>query len=124
MRGILLICGVLITGACLGQDRAADLALLSEEVSARLPTEEHFKGPLKIYNKHISDQILNDCVYEHSCSSYSQGALSTFGLFKGLMMTCDRLSRCSRASLAETSPFLLTKTGKIKEHWHEYKKPE
>ncbi|RED93362.1 membrane protein insertion efficiency factor YidD [Marinoscillum furvescens] len=81
---------------------------------------QKFKGLLKLYHVVFSEQILNDCIYEHSCSEFSQGAFDRFGFFKALMLTCDRLSRCNRTTLAETSRFRLTPEGKIKEEWDEY----
>lgn len=127
MRYILSTCLMLVLVLAQGQDFLDDIRLIKQRKAVNIAAKKEantFKGPLKFYNQVITDQILNDCVYEHSCSEFSQGSFNTFGFFKGLMMTCDRLTRCNRTSLAETSPLLLTKSGKIKEHWDEYKRPE
>lgn len=124
MRVILSITLLLISTFCIGQNASADLSLLYAHESKQKSSQVEFKGLLKFYNKNVTEQILNDCIYEYSCSEFSQGALHEYGLFKGLMMTCDRLTRCNRATLAETSRFLLTRNGRIKEHWNDYKKAE
>lgn len=115
---LLLVCA----GSVCGQDVAADMRLIQAKELHDKDASSEFKGVLKFYHNNITDQILNDCIYEHSCSEFSQHSFDTYGFFKGLMMTCDRLTRCNRTTLAETSPLRLTKTGKIKEHWDEYKK--
>lgn len=106
------------------QDKQADFLLLQKKVLGFNCEKVEFKGVLRFYHNHLSDQILNDCVYEYSCSEFSQGAFNAYGFFKGLMMTCDRLTRCNRTSLVETSPLQLTKFGKIKEHWDDYKRSD
>lgn len=124
IKTFVLIPLMVATLSSLAQNPADDLDMIRKKSRGSAEQNVTFKGLLKLYNQHFTDQILNDCVYEHSCSTYSQGAMSEFGPVKGLLMTCDRLSRCNRATLAETSPFRLTKEGRIKEHWDEYKKPD
>lgn len=101
-----------------GQSKLSDFDRVARQEEAE--EAKNFKGLLKLYHVVFSEQILNDCIYEHSCSEFSQGAFDRFGFFKALMLTCDRLTRCNRTTLAETSRFRLTPEGKIKEEWDEY----
>lgn len=71
-------------------------------------------GALTGYQKVISPQISADCLYELSCSRFSRVAIQEFGIFKGIALTADRISRCNR--VAATSIELLrinTQTGKV-----------
>jgi|GEM_PF-6181512 len=124
MRILVILLFWTISTATVGQSKVEDLNLLKTKTNLDINSEVAFKGALKVYNKLITDQILNDCIYEHSCSEFSQGAFNRFGLIKGFLMTCDRLMRCNRATLAETSRFQLTRTGRIKDDWDEYQKPD
>ncbi|MFN8346485.1 MAG: membrane protein insertion efficiency factor YidD [Spirosomataceae bacterium] len=55
-------------------------------------------GALTGYQKVISPQISADCLYELSCSRFSRGAIQEFGIFKGIALTADRISRCNRVA--------------------------
>ena len=71
-------------------------------------------GALTGYQKVISPQISADCLYELSCSRFSRVAIQEFGIFKGIALTADRISRCNR--VAATSIELLRinmQTGKV-----------
>lgn len=71
-------------------------------------------GALTGYQKVISPQISADCLYEQSCSRFSRAAIQEFGIFKGIALTADRLSRCNR--VAATSIELLRinlQTGRV-----------
>lgn len=110
------------------QDFRADLALVKAEALSD-HKEEHnekknsfFKGILKIYSNHISDQIINDCIYEESCSTFSQGAIREYGMLKGVMLSMDRMMRCNRMSQSSTLPVRFNEVGKISDHWYNYGK--
>lgn len=77
-------------------------------------------GLYGFYKRNISDQIINDCIYEHSCSTFSKGVYASFGLLKGTFLTIDRLTRCNRASASQILPARITKEGRIKDHWEDY----
>ena len=79
-----------------------------------------FKGLLKIYNRYFSEQIINDCIYQESCSTFSQGAINEYGLIKGGFLSADRLMRCNRASAMDIAPIRINNEGKIKDHWSRY----
>lgn len=55
-------------------------------------------GALTGYQKVVSPQISADCLYELSCSRFSRAALQEFGIFKGIALSADRLSRCNRVA--------------------------
>jgi len=46
------------------------------------------------YKKMISRQISANCEYQKTCSHFMREAISAFGLFGGLLLGIDRLSRC------------------------------
>jgi putative component of membrane protein insertase Oxa1/YidC/SpoIIIJ protein YidD len=134
MKNVLLffgaVCFFLISGNTWSQ--VTDLELLAESGSA--PTVQFgqakkskpkpflrfnpaywlLNGALTGYQKVISPQISADCLYELSCSRFSRVAIQEFGVFKGIALTADRLSRCNR--VAATSIELLRinpQTGRV-----------
>ena len=50
---------------------------------------------LNFYQKRVSVLISADCVYQLSCSQFSREAVNKKGLIAGVLMSADRLSRCS-----------------------------
>ena len=63
-----------------------------------------FGGLLFIYQKGISPQISVDCPYELSCSNFSKRCIQHYGIFKGLALTADRLTRCTQFTLIDLKP--------------------
>lgn len=55
-------------------------------------------GALTGYQKIISPQLSADCLYEQSCSRFSRAAIQEFGIFKGIALSADRISRCNRVA--------------------------
>ena len=103
------------------QDKNFDRKLLlhsSERTAMR--QDGFFKGLFSVYQNMFSDQILNDCIYEHSCSTFGQGALRAYGPVKGVFLTADRLMRCNRATLTQIAPVRINDEGKIRDHWKDY----
>ncbi len=49
---------------------------------------------LRLYRKHRPVKIGNRCVFEPSCSHYSELAIRENGLKKGIWLTIKRLYRC------------------------------
>lgn len=49
---------------------------------------------LKWYRNNISHILGHRCVYEPSCSRYSEIAFRKFGLIRGFILTIKRLIRC------------------------------
>lgn len=126
MRNIILFVVLLISVQAIGQDLRADLALVKAEAlheeEVKKDKSSFFKGILKVYSNHISDQIINDCIYEESCSEFGQGAMRAFGPLKGTMLTMDRMMRCNRLSQSGTMPVRFNEIGKISDHWYRYAK--
>jgi putative membrane protein insertion efficiency factor len=49
---------------------------------------------IRFYQKKISHKLGNRCVYDPSCSHYSEMAFRKKGLIKGIVLTLKRLYRC------------------------------
>lgn len=49
---------------------------------------------IRFYQKHISHRLGNRCVFDPSCSRYSELAFREYGFFKGIKLTIKRLRRC------------------------------
>jgi len=50
------------------------------------------------YKNFISPQDFSNCTFTPSCSEYAKIALEEKGIFKGYLMTFDRLCRCNGLS--------------------------
>lgn len=60
------------------------------------PVSLVFGGLLFAYQKTISVQIGANCPYEVNCSNFSRLCIRQYGLIKGIPLTADRLTRCTR----------------------------
>lgn len=49
---------------------------------------------LRFYQNHISEKLGNRCVFDPSCSRYSEQAFREKGFYKGFILTIKRLKRC------------------------------
>jgi|TARA_B110000285_G_scaffold160863_1_gene179681 putative membrane protein insertion efficiency factor len=49
---------------------------------------------LRFYQNNISEKLGNRCVFDPSCSRYSELAYRKKGFFKGTLLTLKRLHRC------------------------------
>jgi putative component of membrane protein insertase Oxa1/YidC/SpoIIIJ protein YidD len=56
--------------------------------------KKEVRGSEGFYKKIISRQISASCEYQKTCSHFMREAISAFGLFDGLLLGIDRLSRC------------------------------
>lgn len=79
-----------------------------------------YTGLVNFYKKNISVQIAANCIFEETCSHYSRKLVDEKGIFGGIVLSLDRLSRCNKVTLAETSPLRFTKKGKVIENIDEY----
>ena len=70
-------------------------------------------GSLNFYKKNISSQISAECLYEISCSTFSQMALKEYGMLKGIALTADRLARCNRISGTTINEYRVNNDGKV-----------
>lgn len=116
---LLLMCGVWFNLSA----QNPDLSVLVDAPDKSID-KKGSGGIFGFYSNYLSNQILNDCIYDHSCSVFSKGAIKELGAIKGVFLTADRLMRCNRASHAEMDPVRFNKEGKITDHWNDYKKPD
>tara|TARA_B110000259_G_C13956481_1_gene378932 strand:+ start:264 stop:620 length:357 start_codon:yes stop_codon:yes gene_type:complete len=49
---------------------------------------------LRFYQNNISEKLGNRCVFDPSCSRYSELAFREKGFFRGMSLTINRLKRC------------------------------
>ncbi|GGI56978.1 membrane protein insertion efficiency factor YidD [Winogradskyella haliclonae] len=49
---------------------------------------------IRFYQNHISEKLGNRCVFDPSCSRYSEQAFREKGFYKGFALTINRLGRC------------------------------
>lgn len=68
------------------------------------PVSLLYGGLLYVYQNAISPHFSADCLYHPGCSDFSKQAVKEFGLFKGGLLSVDRLSRCTRISSADIHP--------------------
>jgi len=79
-----------------------------------------YQGGLAVYQKHISPQLSTHCIFETSCSRFSRKLINEYGIVKGIFLTCDRLSKCNRITLSETSRLRRNKIGLVREEASSY----
>ena len=60
------------------------------------PISLFFGGMLFLYQKTISVQIGAACPYEINCSQFSKQCIQKYGIWKGIPLTADRLTRCTK----------------------------
>ncbi len=80
------------------------------------PISLFFGGSLFVYQKIISPQIQAGCAYDISCSNFAKQSIKKFGLLKGMSLSADRLTRCTRLSAADFHPVMINKDGKCVDH--------
>ncbi|OQX99099.1 MAG: hypothetical protein B6I24_03615 [Bacteroidetes bacterium 4572_128] len=74
------------------------------------------------YQKIVSEQFFATCLYEPTCSAYSRKLIKEFGIFKGIISSADRLSRCNKISATGIHHFKFDKkTHKVHEKTNFYK---
>ncbi len=87
-----------------------------------------FGGMLFTYQAVISSQIAADCPYEVSCSAFSKQSILEFGLIKGLALSADRVTRCTKSSIKQIHALRISEKGalidfpsyyRLKKHTHE-----
>ncbi|MBK7311971.1 MAG: membrane protein insertion efficiency factor YidD [Sphingobacteriaceae bacterium] len=87
------------------------------------PVTAFFGGAMFLYQKHISVQIGANCPFELSCSNFSKTVITKYGFFKGIALTADRLTRCTRLAGIDLIPGVdyNTRTNKILDPLNGYK---
>jgi putative membrane protein insertion efficiency factor len=73
--------------------RLADQFSLSKENTNELQTV--LSGLFLVYKSFFSSQDNQRCSFHPSCSEYGLEAFKKLGVIKGVICTCDRLTRCN-----------------------------
>lgn len=79
-----------------------------------------FGGLLFGYQKLISPQISASCSYEINCSNFSKLSIKKFGFIKGISLTSDRLTRCTKLASYDIHPLSINEYDKIIDHPDNY----
>ena len=77
------------------------------------PLSLAFGGSLLLYQRVISPQLMQGCAFDPSCSNFSKGCIKEFGILKGVALSADRLTRCTRLSAIDFHPLLFNEQGKV-----------
>jgi len=78
------------------------------------PVSLFFGGLMYVYQGVISPQLPSECLYDETCSHFSQHLIADYGLFKGIFTTSDRLMRCNRLSALDIHPLMINEeSGKV-----------
>lgn len=104
--------------ALLQQQAQAEKAIIEPERKITFnqqwnPLSWIYQGGVAFYQKNVSMQIAANCIFETTCSHFSKALVQEFGVLGGSLLTVERLSRCNRISLVETSPLHFNKSGKL-----------
>jgi putative membrane protein insertion efficiency factor len=68
-----------------------------------------YGGSLYVYQNFVSQHFSADCLYDPSCSDFSKQAVKEYGLFKGGLLSFDRLNRCNRIAATGLDPGTINK---------------
>lgn len=137
---ILLFFSCLISGTALAQTKE-DIAHLrnvefkNPEFSDRVvkygftegkktynPFYHILSSSMYLYQKVLSAQLSRGCAFNPSCSQYSKDLIKEYGIIKGTFLSSDRITRCTRISLADKSLYHFDKgDGKMHETVDRYK---
>jgi putative component of membrane protein insertase Oxa1/YidC/SpoIIIJ protein YidD len=77
------------------------------------PVSLVFGGGLFFYQKVISPQIVMGCAFNPSCSNFSKECVHEFGVVKGIFLSADRLTRCTRLSSIDFHPIMFDENKKV-----------
>ncbi len=125
---LILFLGILTSSQSIfAQSDITDISILQVKINSETKRQHSFVeignsknllgkilfSSLKFYKKNISQQISADCLYEISCSTFSQMALKEYGMLKGIALTADRLARCNRISGTTINEFRINENGKV-----------
>jgi len=85
------------------------------------PISLTFGGLLLFYQKVISQQLASHCPYEISCSEFSRLCIQEYGLFKGVALSADRLTRCTDFSRVDMNRLWFNESMQIIDPIERYK---
>lgn len=86
------------------------------------PVSLLFGGALYFYQSAVSKQLGTQCPYEVNCSNFSRICIRKHGLLKGIFLTADRLTRCTRLAAMDINKNtdLRRKTNKLIDNPDDY----
>jgi len=70
-------------------------------------------GVMYTYQHVVSPLLSRSCPYEITCSNFAKLSIHDWGLVKGVFIAADRVLRCNRISVMDTSPLNIDLSGKI-----------
>ena len=73
------------------------------------PVTLFFASSMYVYQSLISPQFAASCLYNPSCSQFSNALIRRYGLFKGVFLSADRLTRCNQISATDIHPLKFDK---------------
>ncbi len=83
-------------------------------LAAYNPFSASLKAAMYFYQHVLSEQLSKDCPYQVTCSNFSKLSVEHHGLLLGIIMTSDRLTRCSLFSFLDFQNYQsLDSSGKI-----------
>ena len=68
------------------------------------PLSLFYGGSLYVYQNFISQHLSASCLYHPSCSDFSKQSVKEYGIFKGSLLSFDRLNRCNRIAATDLNP--------------------
>lgn len=79
-------------------------------------------GMMYVYQNAISQQFSANCLYHPTCSEFSKQSISEYGIFKGIFLSTDRLTRCNKLGALDIHPITINeKTNKSEDPISLYK---
>ncbi len=87
------------------------------------PISLFFGGALFFYQSSVATQLAANCPHEISCSNFSKQVINRYGIIKGIVLTADRLTRCTALGKLDLNKNtdIDKKTGKIIDNPEQYK---
>jgi len=61
-------------------------------------------GLMYLYQNSLSQQLSASCLFEPSCSQFGKNAIRHYGIFKGIFLTADRITRCNKIAARDIHP--------------------
>lgn len=120
MKSLILLMSVLLCSAAMAQ--TSDIGLLREVSFDNGLYVETVPDSLSLLGKAsvaVNRQITGECYFEPECNQFVGQAVKEFGVVRGLIITTDRLTRCSRIGTASGHHF--SKDGRIHEGTEAYR---
>jgi putative component of membrane protein insertase Oxa1/YidC/SpoIIIJ protein YidD len=82
------------------------------------PVKMTMRTAMFAYQRKLTYQVSSQCIYTPSCSEFGRQCFEMYGPAKALMLTLDRISRCSPAMKTSLSHYdLVEHNGTV--HYHD-----